>query len=551
MRRICQVCLRALALLCGALCVTSPCLATDTELQVSGAAIQAHADFLASDLLEGRATGSRGYDLAAAYVAAQFRQYGLKPVGDSNSYLQRVPLVEATVVLPGSAVSIKHESITDNFEFGSDYLPAANFFSSPVALTAPLAFAGFGITAPEYGYDDIANVDLQGRIAVILQGAPKRFRAATRDYYAWRDIKYANLIRHGAVAVIEIMMDESPLESSNTTSSWERAVALSWVSDMRRLNGDDEPVEPFPELKLKLRFNASAASRLFTNSHPWEQVLSNAVAGTPQGFALPGSMTLSATTGLRHIESNNVVAVIAGSDPELRREYVLVTANLDHLGRGAAVNGDSIYNGLQHNAAGVAMMLELARSIMMQPQRPLRSIVFAAVTAGEKSAQGIQQFLKSGPIAANNIVAAVSLNTPLPLLRTNDVLAIGSEQSSLGKTLITVAQRAGLRLSTADNADDSLVNGELVPLVQAGIPTLGIINGIHARNARTDMHGLKRDYLLNHFDQPSDDASNAAFDVDAARELTLVSAYLTLAVANDSTRPIWYRSSVLHNKLRH
>ncbi|MES1196451.1 MAG: M28 family peptidase, partial [Steroidobacter sp.] len=410
----------------------------------------------------------------------------------------------------------------------------------------------FGITAPEVNYDDLANVDLQGRIAIVLEGAPKKFRAALREYYSWRDTKYANLIRHGAIAVIEIINDATIADKSDAVdSTWEHAAAMSWVSDMRRVNADDEPVEPFAELKIKLRFNPASASRLFVNGHSWEQVMSNANSGIAQAFALPGSMTLTATTGLRRTESSNVVGMIAGSDPELRREYVLIATHLDHLGRGAAVNGDTVYNGMQHNATGVAMLLELARAIAQLPQKPRRSILFVAATAGDKSAQGIQHFLKSGPVAVNNMVAAINIDTPLPLLRTSDVIAVGSDQSTLGSSINGVLQKLNLRLAATDVEERSLADVGLAPFVQAGVPVIELHAGNSARSGRVDMHALKRDYLQNHFNQPSDDASNAAMDVEAARELDDITARLLLVIANNAIRPQWYRSSVLHSKIRH
>ena len=529
---------------------TAPCNANDPQFQLNGNAIQAHAEFLASDLLEGRAAGSRGYDLAAAYVASQFRQYGLKPIKE-NGYLQRVPLVEATVVLPGSSMIFKHDNATDTFDYGTDYLPTANFFTSPVSLTAPVTFVGFGITAPELNYDDLADVDVRGRIAVILEGAPKKVRPALREFYSWRDAKYANLIRHGAIAVIEILREEATAEKSEEAeTAWDHAVTMSWVSDMRRVNADDEAVDPFAELKIKMRINAAAASKLFVNGHAWDQVINNASSGTAQAFPLPGTMTLSTTTGLRRTESNNVVGMIAGSDPDLRREYVMVVAHLDHLGRGAAVNGDTVYNGMQHNATGVAMLLELARTIAASPQKPKRSILFVAATAGSKSAQGIQHLLKSGTIAVNNIVAAINIDTPLPLMRTNDVIAIGADQSTLGNTVNTVLQSMNLRLAPADTTDHALTDSGLFPYVQAGIPLIELHAGNHATNGHEDMRDLKRDYRQNHFDQPSDDASNAAMDVEAARELDEVNARILIEFANAATRPQWYRSSVLHNKTR-
>lgn len=519
-------------------------------------AIRAHAEFLSSDLLEGRATGSRGYELAAAYVAAQFRQYGLTPISDlqgdsksDGSYLQAVSLIEATVVLPGSSASLRRDGATLNFEFSKDYLPSANFFNANSALTAPLVFAGFGIEAPELKYNDFADLELQGRIAVILNGAPERFARQARSYYGWQATKYAALVKRGALGVIEIDTGDRK-EVAEGATRWERAVAMSWVSEMRRVNSDDQPDERFPELKLKFRFTADAAAQLFSNGHSFEQVLQTAKSGEAQGFALPGVMNLSATTGLRRIESNNVLGVVRGSDPRLQNEYVLVTANLDHLGRGAGVNGDTIYNGLQHNAVGVAMLLDMARSLAAMPTRPKRSILFAAVTAGDKGAQGLQDLLAAGPIASRNMVAGVALDLPLPITRTSDVLAVGADQSSVGTVLVNAAQQTNLRVIHADEPDYSILNDTLAPLVRANIPVLSLHAGLRSRNGRTEVRTVRREWLKAHLNQPSDDAHNLPLDAPAARELAAVNAVVVLQLANAPERPRWYRSSLIHRKLQ-
>jgi Peptidase family M28/PA domain len=518
----------------------------ETAPALNAQAIRAHAEFLSNDLLEGRATGSRGYELAVAYVAAQFRQAGLAPVGDS--YLQSVPLIEASVVLPGSAASLRRDGNTTNFEFSKDYLPSANFFNANSAQTAPLVFAGFGIDAPELNYNDLADLDMQGRIAVILAGAPERFNTQARSYYGWRETKYARLVKQGAVGVIEIDTHDQR-EQKDTPNHWERAVAMSWVSEMRRVNNDEQPDEPFPELKLKFRFNVDAASLLFGNGHTLEQTLQAAKAGEPQGFALPGTMTLSATTGLRRMDSNNVVGVVRGSDPRLQNEYVLVTAHLDQLGRGASVNGDNIYNGLQRNAVGVAMLLEMARSVAAMPVRPKRSILFAAVTAGEKGAQGLQHLLASGPIASRKIVASVVLDTPLPITRTSDVLATGADQSSIGTVLAEAAQTLNLRVINNDEAAYSLLNESLAPLTRLDIPVIALQGGVRARNGRTDVRSLRRDWLLTHRDQPSDDQHSLPLDAAAARELAALNVATAINLANAAQQPTWYRSSLIHRKL--
>lgn len=523
------------------------CTSLSIAASVNTGALRAHAEYLASDLLEGRATGSRGYDLAAGYVAAQFRQYGLLPVvGDS--YLQSVPLIEATTVLPASSAVLRRDAQVENFEFGNDFLPAANFFNPTLTQNAPMTFVGFGINAPELGYDDFAGLDLQGRIALVLDGAPERFNGAAATWHGWRNTKYAQLAKRGAAGVIEI-----PLPDGNADSLWERQVDMAWVPDLR-LTQDELPLDEFATLKLRFRFRYEAAARLFpsNNGHSLHQALSTAQAGESGGFVLPGQLTLSATTGLRRLDSPNVIGVLRGSDPRLRDEYVLLVAHLDHLGRGAAVSGDAIYNGLQHNAVGVAMLLEAARALTngagTGETGPKRSVIFAAVTAGDKGAQGLRYLLSAEPFARRRVVGAVVLDTPLPLARTSDVMVVGAEDSSLGIAASTAAQAQGLRLSHARATDGSLLMTSLEPLVRAGVPVLEVQSGMRA-SGRADVRALRREYQQNVLFQPSDDLATAPVHWGAAREIAAFNHALLLDIANTERAPVWYRSSLIHRKL--
>jgi hypothetical protein len=260
-------------------------------------------------------------------------------------------------------------------------------------------------------------------------------------------------------------------------------------------------------------------------------------------------MTLSATTGLRRVDSNNVVGVVRGSDARLQNEYVLVAAHLDQLGRGASVNGDNIYNGLQRNAVGVAMLLEMARSIAAMPVRPKRSVVFAAVTAGEKGAQGLQHLLVNGAIASRKIVASVVLDTPLPIARTSDVLATGADQSSIGASLTEAADKLDLRVINNDDTNYSLVGDSLAPLTRLDIPVIALQGGVRARNGRSDIRSERLEWQQMHRNQPSDDQHSLPLDAAAARELGALNVATVVSLANAAQRPTWNRSSLLHRKL--
>jgi len=525
------------------------------------AALRAHVEYLADDLLEGRGTGSRGHALAAAYVAAQFKQLGLTPLGDpimsadvvgksasenhgDRSYLQNVRLLEATPVLPGSAAKFTREGVSTAFEYGTDYLPAADYSAPNSTLTAPLVFAGFGVSAPERGYDDLAQVDVRDHIAVVLSGAPPKFPRDQRAYYSWTGEKYPNLIRHGALGVIVI---DSPADAARTP--WERRVDMSWQPQMRWLNSDDQPVDAYTEIKQRFRFNQAAAAKFFQNSpHTLEQVFAAAEASEPQGFVLPGMMTLTATTGLRRTESSNVVAVLKGSDPKFRRQYIVISAHLDHLGRGAAVNGDAIYNGAQDNAAGIAVLLETARAIANNVETPKRSIIFIAVTAEEHGLLGSDFFANNPTIPRGAIVANINMDMPMLLGPTRDLVALGAEHSTLGPLVTRIVRDNGYLLSP-DNAPAEVrfIRSDQFSFVRQGIPALNIGSGYLSRAHGPDIAAMQQDFLHNHYHQPSDDLSQPMYYPGGA-DLVNINARIAMEIANQPERPRWNRRDFFASK---
>lgn len=519
--------------------------AESNDTAIRPEAIRAHVEFLADDLLEGRAAASRGFDVAAAYVTAQFREAGLAPLGDQGSYLQRVPLLEATAVLPGSSAEFVNKNRTRNFEYGVDYIPSADFGSASSTLTAPLAFAGFGIEAPELNHNDFANVDLKGRIAIVFTGAPARFSKEQRAFYSSSTQKLAALVAHGAVGVILI----DSLEDSKRIP-WDQRVAMSWQPQMRWLDADGQPHESFPELKLRFRFSREAAAELFGSAETSFESASQAVDnGEPSGFELPGLLTLSATTGLRRTESANVLAAVPGSDEALKSEYVVITAHLDHLGRGSAVNGDSTYNGAQDNAVGIGMLLEIARAL--QNGTPAkRSVLFAAVTAEEKGLLGSDFLAQQAKQHGQKIVAAINIDMPLPLAASRDVIALGANNSSLGAILREAAATAGYQL-TDDPAPEEIrfVRSDQYSFIRLGIPSLVLLCGIRARDRNVDLQALQQMFLREHYHRPSDDLS-VPLDYAMAASLASLNLRVINGIANAASRPRWNKRDFFGQKFQ-
>jgi hypothetical protein len=528
--------MRALtALLLAAAAFTTRAAELPATNAVRAEAIRSHVEFLAGDLLEGRAAATRGYDIAAAYVAAQFRQAGLAPAGDNDTFLQAVPLLEATPVLPGSSAKLVRDDETYSFEYGTHYLPSADFLSASSTLTAPLVFAGYGVDAPELGYTDFENVDLKGRIAVILSGAPAKFANSQRAYYSWSERKWSSLVERGAVGVITVAssVDERRVP-------WERMVAMSWTPQMRWLDPDGKPQRAFPELKLRFRFNHEGAARLFENAAAsFTDIMAAADAGEPQGFGLPGMLTLSATTGLRRTESANVLGMLPGADPELRNEIIVITAHLDHLGRGSAINGDSIYNGAHDNAVGVAMLLEIARALHISSTKPRRTVLFAAVTAEEKGLLGSDYFAQHPRADGRRIVANINIDMPLPLAPVRDFVALGAEHSSLGTLARNAVAAQGYRLSPDATPEEvSFIRSDQFSFIRHGIPALVLKSGYQGREAGVDIGALQQQFRESNYHQPSDDLS-LPLDYGTAADLTRVDLRILLDAANAASAPRW------------
>jgi hypothetical protein len=506
-------------------------------------AIRGHVEFLSSDLLEGRASATRGYDLAAAYVAAQFRQYGIKPAADNDSYFQVVPLIEATPVLPGSSARFVSDEETIDFEYGTDYLPSADFMSASSTLSAPLVFVGFGIDAPELQFNDFENVDVDGRIAVLLSGAPAKFPNEQRAYFSSGLRKWTTLTEKGAVGAVMIdsMVDAKRLP-------WERVVAMSWAPQMRWLDADGTPQDAYPELKLRFRFKQEAAARIFQNApSTLDEALAKADAGEAQGFELPGMLTLSATTGLRRTESANVIAVLEGSDPQLKHEFVVITAHLDHLGRGSAVDGDSIYNGAHDNAVGVGLLLEMARALRASRARPQRSILFAAVTAEEKGLLGSDFLARDAATKQQTIVASLNIDTPLTLARTHDFVAFGADHSSLGTAARNAANAQGYRVSPDATPEEVVfIRSDQFSFIREGIPALMLHSGYQPRDPNVDLEELRRTFFTTHYHQPSDDTT-LPLDYEAAADLTRIYIRILMEAAN-GPRPRWKRGDFFAEK---
>tara|TARA_R110002020_G_scaffold114595_6_gene263731 strand:- start:11593 stop:13242 length:1650 start_codon:yes stop_codon:yes gene_type:complete len=508
--------------------------ATTATREADGARrIEADVAFLADDLLEGRAAGTRGYDLAALYVANRYRAIGLEPAGDDGSYLQAVPLLEGRRESEGASFSLSRDGERIDFAFQDDFLPGVNYNAASHAVTAPLVFVGQAVHAPELDHDDFDGVDVRGKIAVYFSGAPADFANTQRAFHASGRQKLITLAERGAVGAVQI---GNPVDEAKYP--WARG-ARNWaMPGMRLLGPDGQPVDAFPELRATASLGVHAARRLFEGAPmDADEVFARREAGTLEAFDLQGQATLAGRTTLAKVTSHNVVGRLAGTDVALASEHIVYTAHLDHVGIGAEVDGDGIYNGAFDNALGTAVMLEAATELVATPA-PKRTLLFVALTAEERGLLGAEHFA-SNPGVEGTLVANINMDMPVFLADVTDVVPIGIEHSSLENDVKAAADVLGIGL-TADPKPEEVVfvRSDQYAFVRKGIPAVYLDAGIKARSPDVDALALYEDFLTGHYHQPSDETALPIHYPSAAR-LAMLNAAIGRRVGDAEQKPRW------------
>ncbi len=489
-------------------------------------AIRAHIRFLASDALEGREAGTRGYDVAAAYVAAQFEAAGVEPAGDDGTYFQTVKL--RTLLLDPAKSSFKIDGVA--FEHRKDVLIGTTTESAN-DLDAPVVFAGFGITAPELDHDDYKDLDVRGKIVAILQGAPPRFPHSQRAYYSSGTAKLENATSRGAIGAVLVRTLDS-----ERRFPWTRMLATGDSVNMRALDRNGRPFETYPQLRGGAVLGSLAAQKLFENeAQPLDAILADADKGIAHPFALKKRVAIHTTTTIGSALSPNVVAIVRGS--ELPNEYVVVTAHLDHLGindRGE----DRIRNGALDNASGIAALIEIAREVAATKPRPRRSIVFAAVTAEEKGLQGSMAFADH-PSVNGTIVAEVNMDMITMLFPMKTLVALGIEHSSLAPLARAAAERNGFTIQDDPQPEEvRFIRSDQYSFVEKGVPAISYKGGLVSADPAIDGEKLTREWLRNVYHSPEDE-SDQKIDYDTGARWARTNLDLALAIANVKERPRW------------
>jgi hypothetical protein len=519
---------RRLPLLASLLALCAPALAQEPTF--SAQAIRADVSFLADDLLEGRDAGTRGYDIAARYVAARFAALGLQQAV-KDSWYQPVTLAVAELdpkVKPALTIG------GTRFDTGGDVAIGA-FGREPVqSIEAGAVFVGYGLQSDREKIDDYAGLDLRGKYAVAISGSPVGMPSEVGAHLAAEKALAAQ--KAGAIGLITL-----PSPSLLARTPWEKLRDRASEPTVSWLDAQAKPFTRTPAIRGGASVNGAAIEALFAGSGRKIGAimqLAGKKGGRPKGFALKPLVRLDRTSTVRTAASSNVIAILPGSAPALKHEYVLLMAHLDHNGvRESAKGPDKIYNGAMDNASGTATMLAVAKAFADSGARPKRSILFAAVTAEEDGLLG-SQYLASNPVlpTGGKLVGVVNLDMPILTYDFADVVAFGAEHSTLGSIVDRAAKSAGVTLSPDPlPAEGLFTRSDHYRFVQEGVPSVFLMTGFAGPGKAAFEHFLKTDYH-----QPSDQI-DLPFNWQAAAKFARVNYAIARDIADAPQAPLWYR----------
>jgi Zn-dependent M28 family amino/carboxypeptidase len=499
------------------------------------ATLRGHIRYLADDLLEGRGPGSRGDDLTQLYLATQFETLGLKPAAATGRWTQPVPLVGVRTHSPpqvrfrGKEGSLALESVDDFMSSIGSPVESARIDEAEVV------FVGYGIEAPEYDWNDYKDVDLRGKVLLMMNndpsGDPELFEGRRRLYYGRWDYKYQIAASQGAAGAIII----------HTTPSagypWQ-VVQTSWSGEEFELRGAQGP-----RMELKAWATENGAEKLVAlGGHSLDGLRESAESRDFRPVPLGVKFSIALTADVRQIDTANVLGMLEGSDPQLKDQVLIYMAHHDHLGIGAQRDqrGDNIYNGAVDNATGTAALLSMVKAYTSLPTRPRRSILFAAVGAEEQGLLGSLHFAADPPLPPGNMAAVINMDGANTIGRTHDVNVIGHGKSNLDSVVESVA-RAQNRIVTPDHFPDRgyYYRSDQFSLAKIGVPGVYLHSGVNVIGKPAGWGKQQLDeWVEKIYHQPSDEYRDD-WDLSGAIDDIRLLFHVGRRVASQAELPAW------------
>lgn len=503
-------------------------------------------EVLASDEFEGRGPATPGEDSTVNYLTREFKRIGLQPGNPDGTYVQEVSMFGFTAQ-PNANFTAGGKTI--NLNFPSDYVAVSRRFVPNVDVkNSDLVFVGYGIVAPEFGWDDYKGLDVKGKTIVMLVNDPPvpspndpskldstMFGGKAMTYYGRWTYKYEIAAEKGAAAAI-IIHETGPagypyevisgswsrenFDISNPNKNMDRVAVEAWITDE----------------KAKQLFTAAGKN--------FEQLKAAAAKKDFKPVALGAKANFSIKNKLREVKSRNIVAKIEGSDPKLKDEYVVYTAHWDHLGKDPQLTGDQIYNGALDNATGTAGLIEIGKAFASLPQKPKRSILLLAVTAEEKGLLGSKYYAQNPLYPLNKTLANINMDVLNAYGPTEDVVVMGFGNSELEDILAQEAQSQGRHIVPETTPEaGSYYRSDHFEFAKKGVPALYAKSGVKAKGQPADyVQKWQANYTANDYHKLSDEV-NPDWNLQGAVEDLQLFFRVGYRVANGSAFPSWYENS--------
>jgi len=518
----------------------------------SAADIGRRIERLSSDEFEGRAPGTPGGQAASQYIADEMKTAGLIPMGENGTYFQPVELTE-TEVLPTSSLTISkdEEVLTDADQSSNAVFWTKRLDNTQSVKDSDIIFVGYGVVAPEYGWNDYAGIDVTGKTVVMLVNDPgfvsgdeTLFKGKAMTYYGRWTYKFEEAGRQGAAAAIVIH------ETEPASYGWD-VVSGSWTGAQYDLVRPDGGAS---RTKIEGWWHKDTAAKLFKAAKlDYTQMKSKALEKGFKPIPMTG-LKLDATLNQRvkTVESRNVAGGIKGTkSPD---EYVLYMAHWDHLGRNDNIPGDDkIYNGAVDNATGTASIIEIGEAFAQQGA-PERSAIFVAVTAEESGLLGSAYYAEDPLVPLKDTVAGINIDGVLPIGKTKDIKVIGFGASELEDRLKTVLDKRDMYIVPDDKPEAGYYyRSDHISLAKKGVPMLYSDPGNdHVVNGLTYGEDFAKNYTKDRYHKPADEYNNS-WDLSGLEQSAEIWFELGYGIANSTDWPNWYEGTefrALRDKMR-
>jgi Zn-dependent M28 family amino/carboxypeptidase len=489
--------------------------------------MKADLQFLSSDLLEGRGTGARGGNVAAAYIATQFELAGLKPMGDNKTYLQKVPLIGLTTQPQTFLEFIPAKGDPMKLKYLDDFVANAQSLKTEEKIDAPMIFVGFGVNAPEFGWNDYAGLDVKGKVVLAFVNDPPSqdpafFGGKAMTYYGRWTYKYEEATRQGAAGILLIHNTEM------ASYGWQ-VVRNSWSGEQAYL------ANPLGAYAIPMAgwITEEVAKKTFAAiGMDYAAMMEKAKTKGFQPIELPLRVQGDVYAKVRDLETENVAGLLEGSDPKLRDQAIVYTAHYDHLGIGNPVDGDNIYNGAVDNASGTAFLIELARAYSEASVKPSRSVLFLSVTGEERGLKGSEYFGKYPTIPAKKILIDLNFDGISLSGKTADVVMTGADRTSVWPIVQEIAKALNLKITPEAHPEaGSYYRSDHFSFARVGVPAFSVDLG-NDYPGKPPSYGedLYKEYNQKHYHQPSDEY-DPTWDYSGAKQLAELGIYIGWSVA--------------------